>query len=119
LLLATPSYQAPSVATARHCLVSTYQLLGYKLPASCLRSFQLLAWGGLVINSGNNYKKNLLATLFDNPRFLKEFIEYSLQDAIALRSALLPAQGLYLTKYDTDITQVFSTSTLSLTILLR
>lgn len=55
-------------------------------------------------------------SLFDNPMLLKEFLDYSTQDAIALHNALEQAQKLYINDYQVDITTIYSTSTLSLKI---
>lgn len=55
-------------------------------------------------------------TLFNNPKLLKEFIDYSIQDSISLYKALEVAQKIYILNYNVDITTVYSTSTLSLKI---
>lgn len=55
--------------------------------------------------------------LFSNSVLLKEFKDYSLQDSIGLRNALIKAQELYLRDYNVDICKMYSTSTLSLRIL--
>ena len=54
--------------------------------------------------------------LFDKPELLKIFIDYSIQDSVALLNALNKAQEIYITKYKVDFTTVWSTSTLSLKI---
>ena len=54
--------------------------------------------------------------LFDKPELLKIFIDYSIQDSVALLNALNKAQEIYITKYKVDFTSVWSTSTLSLKI---
>lgn len=48
---------------------------------------------------------------------LKIFLEYSLQDTYSLFMALLEAQHIYFNQYQVDITDSYSTSTLSLEIL--
>jgi len=62
-----------------------------------------------------NSKFNSLE-LFKDKLLLKEFIEYSLQDAIALYKALEKGQEIYIDKYKVDICSIFSTSSLSLKI---
>jgi len=55
-------------------------------------------------------------SLFDNKELYKEFLEYSVQDSLALYNALNNAQKLYLEKYFIDICDVLSASSLSLKI---
>jgi hypothetical protein len=55
-------------------------------------------------------------TLFDNPELLNEFIEYAKQDSLALYNALKSAQTIYAEKYQVDISEAYSTSSLSLKI---
>ena len=54
--------------------------------------------------------------LFNNPNLLKEFINYAIQDSIALYQALETAHKIYINNYNVDITTIYSTSTLSLKI---
>jgi hypothetical protein len=54
--------------------------------------------------------------LFDDKSLLNEFIEYSLQDSIALYNALDRAQTIYSNEHSVDIVSILSTSTLSLKI---
>jgi DNA polymerase type B, organellar and viral len=54
--------------------------------------------------------------LFNNPKLLKEFIDYSIQDSISLYNSLEKAQQIYIIEYNVDITTIYSTSTLSLKI---
>ena len=44
--------------------------------------------------------------LFDKPELLKIFIDYSIQDSVALLNALNKAQEIYITKYKVDFTTV-------------
>lgn len=55
-------------------------------------------------------------SLFNDDILLNQFIEYSLQDSIALFTAMERAQELYLQNYQVDIGTIWSTSTLSLKI---
>jgi len=54
--------------------------------------------------------------LFKDSNLLNEFKNYSLQDSICLLEALNMAQNIYKIDYNTDITSILSTSTLSLKI---
>ena len=55
-------------------------------------------------------------TLFDNENLFNGFIEYSLQDSVALLNALNEAQFIYIHKYQVDIATIVRTSSLSLKI---
>jgi hypothetical protein len=48
--------------------------------------------------------------LFNDPILLKEFIDYSIRDSIALYEALIIAQKIYIKDYNVNITTVHSTS---------
>ena len=54
--------------------------------------------------------------LFNNPKLLDEFINYSLQDAKSLFEALFNAQNMYFNTFKVDIESVYSLATLSLKI---
>jgi len=66
-------------------------------------------------SSSYNIKFNNLS-LFEDNELLKEFKKYSLQDSVALLDALLKAQTIYYNKYEVDLAEALSTSTLSLRI---
>jgi hypothetical protein len=51
--------------------------------------------------------------LFSNPIKLKLFLEYAIQDSVALYNALMKAQKYYISMYNVDISSIVSTSTLS------
>ena len=54
--------------------------------------------------------------IFKDKNLFPKFKQYALQDSVALFNALSTAQEIYITKYNVDITEVYSTSTLSLKI---
>jgi len=54
--------------------------------------------------------------LFNYPKLLKSFMIYSIQDSRSLYQALFSAQNIYFDEYKQDITQVHSTSSLSMKI---
>jgi hypothetical protein len=58
-------------------------------------------------------------TLFDNQDLLEQFKEYSIQDSVSLYYAMFNAQRIYFDNYQQDITQVHSTSSLSMKIFRR
>lgn len=58
----------------------------------------------------------IIFNILYNETLLQEFIEYSVQDSVALLKALLKAQEIYIDKYNIDISSELSTSTLSLKI---
>lgn len=66
------------------------------------------------LSSYNPNFKNL--ELFNNPKLLQEFINYSLQDAKALFEVLFNAQNKYFNNFKVDIESIYSTATLSLKI---
>ena len=54
--------------------------------------------------------------LFKNLELMKDFINYGLQDSVALYNSLAKAQELYFGKYNVDITSVVSLPSLALKI---
>ena len=54
--------------------------------------------------------------VFRNPILLNELLDYAIQDSVALFNALSNAQELYIQYYVIDITDIVSTSSLSLKI---
>lgn len=54
--------------------------------------------------------------MFNNPELLAAFKKYSLQDSVCLYNALHKAQHIYCNSYFVDITDIFSTASLSLKI---
>ena len=70
-----------------------------------------------VTGKSNVYKEEYSnIQVFSNPALLQEFISYGLQDSVALYNALVKAQELYHSKYQVDITTIFSLPALSLKI---
>ena len=82
-------------------------------PMSLDKLCEMFGVGG-KLTSYNPQFNNL--NLFNNPKLLQEFINYSLQDAKSLYEALFNAQIIYFNNFKVDIESVYSTATLSLKI---
>ena len=70
-----------------------------------------------VTGKSNVYKEEYSnIQVFSNPALLQEFISYGMQDSIALYNALVKAQELYHSKYQSYITNIVSLPALALKI---